>query len=809
MVLNREIDFSNDNPIKWRISLFGGLKIFRNGETVSPPPYRTYGLLTYLLLRKKLPVRRERLAELLYGELPGNKSRSRISDHLWQIKKHLPGFPLILSINEIGLDRQSIWVDVNAFQQEISNLDLVLRPKFIDLYQGELLPELYDDWVLIERERWRSHYLRALRNLVENLLAAHQEEQAILRMEQLLREEPYDETVVRMLMKTQINIGRRGAALATYERFHTIIIEQLGLEPEVETQELYQAIYEQKTKPLQKPSATKNARPSDPQELLKQARTFLDQGERFLFNQTIEKLPENLTEGQAQEKSCLCFDEKLIWGDLNQAAAILHSSDCTSPVIQLRQARLAIARREYKNGEQLIEALLEEVHRLRQPILEAEVLIVLGITKAELGERPEAMLILDRAIVLAEKAGSIPVQVQAHIHKGYFRSLRGSGESAKETILKAVALARQYQLRPLLARGLHALGMNALAYGQYHKALEFEAESLELARDLGLGSLEANALLILAGIFDSLGRYLESAEAIRNSTKYYREKQDSHGLARSYYNLSYSLANTSEDELDEALQYAERALQIFQKQENLGWQASTHTALGFLQWLAGKPDQAIQNFDAAIRLHTRLEEHRFIAENYAYTGLAYIDKALPDKALEFTQIAVRELTRRNISDIASEIYYAHASALQAAGQSEESRVYIELGYELLLESASEIEEEEARSAFFNRDPLSRRLIQLAYKCGVAPKPHKVVLSRKYPGTSQQSFSLEITVDAGAPDQALEASAGNSALRRARLKRILREGNVHGSHLTIKEIAQLLNVSTRTIQRDLNLIKDEW
>jgi DNA-binding SARP family transcriptional activator len=804
----RETDFSNNIPVKWRISLFGGMKISRDGGTISPPPYRTYGLLTYLLLRKKLPVRRERLAELLYGELPGNRSRSRISDHLWQIKKHLPGFPLILTNNDIGLDRQSIWVDVKAFQKEVSKTDSPLSIKFIDLYQGELLPELYDDWVLIERERWRSHYLRALRSLVENLLAAHQEEQAILRMEQLLREEPYDESVVRLLMKIQIKIGRRGAALATFEQFHTLSIEQLGLEPEIETQDLYQAIYQQKTQPRQLPSPAQNAKPSNPQELLAQAQTFLDQGDRFQFNQIMDKLPENLTSQQCLEKNCLSFDEKFLWGDLDQAEAILHGSDITSPALRLRQARLAIARREYKKGEEIIDVLLEEVHRYRQPALEAEALIALGITKAELGDRPEALLILDRAIVLAEKAGAPPVQVQAFIYKGYFRSLRGSGESAKEMNLKAVALARQYKLRPLLAQGLHALSVNALSYGQYHKALKFESESLELARDLRLGSLEANALLVMGGIFDALGRYVESADAIRNSTKYYEEKQDSHGLARCFYNLSFSLVNTNEDDLEEALQYAERALKIFQTQKNLGWQASTHTALGFLQWLAGMPDQAIRNFEVAIQLHTKLEEHRFIAENYAYKGLAYIDKALPDTALQFTQMAVRELTRRNISDIASEIYYAHAIALQAAGQLEESKLYIELGYERLLENASEIEDEEARSAFFNRDPLSRKLMQMAYDYGVAPRPHKAVLARKYPGTSQQSFNLEITVDAGAPDQALQASAGNSALRRARLKRILREGNVHGSHLTIKEMAQLLNVSTRTIQRDLKIIKDD-
>ena len=784
--------------------MFGGLKIVKDGKPISPPPYRTYALLSFLLLREKLPIKRERLGGVVYSNLHGDKIRGRMSDHVWLLKKHLPSFPILATAEDISLEKSSIWIDVHAFRESASQTDDPLSEKFIDLYQGELLPEMYDDWIIVERERWRSHYLWALRKLVDTLIKENKFSRATSRAENLLREEPYDEGVVRMLMEIYTKVGRRGAALATYEKFQILNIEEFGLEPEAETKKLYEAIYKQKTLPLHI-SKPQDETQADPKKIIAYANKNLQQGERKLFQQTLSMLPKNLTRKQSFEINCLRFDEKFLWGELDQAENIIRESKLSSPALQLREARLALAKKEYHQALEILEKVIDNAHRGKQRFLETEALVTLSFTKAELGENQDALLILDRAIFLAEKVGSPTLQVQAYIQKGNFQNLKGTGKDAKEILVKAVGIARQHRLRPLLAQALDVLGLNANYYGNYQSALDYLNESLELARDVGLEALEAKVLLTLSGTFDYLGRFKETTKAIKNATQYYEDKQDLLGLAKCYYNLCYSIVSADEENISDAIKYAEQALHIFSEYENSGWQASTHTALGYLQWLAGAGDQALKNFDSAIKLHTRLEEYRFIPENYAYKGLAYLSKNLPGKAIEFTQMAIRDLTRRSLSDIASEIYYAHASVLHSLGKEEDARLYADLGYELLVDAAGDIEDDHARSGYFHRDPITRRLMEMVYNFGLAPRPKTTVLSHKLPGFGHTQVNLSLTVDAGAADQALQIVKGNTALRRARLKRILKESDIHGNHLPVEEIARLFMVSSRTVQRDMKKI----
>ena len=617
MSSNRETSSAYSDQVQWEIRLFGGLQVVKEGQPISPPPYRTYGLLSFLCLWNKLPVRRERLGGLLYQDLPERKVRGRISDYIWQIKKHLPGFPIFTTADYIDLDKHSIWVDVKAFKTEIENPGIPLNEKFMELYQGELLPELYDDWVLIERERWRSSYLKALRNLVKDLLAVGNNEKAISRMEHLLREEPYDELVVRLLMQTCLKIGRRGAALAAYEKFYLLSTEQIGLEPDAKTNKIYQSIKSQVTTPRQ--VAVKDVSlpftPSNPDMILRKAQSALEQGDRLELNRLLDTLPKKLSYDQTFLVDLFKFDEKITWGELEQAETILQQYEISSPALRLRQAKLALARHDPRKAIALVDSLLDDAHRLRQPELEAETLLILSMAKMELGEIQDSLATLDRVISLSRKTDAHAIRVQAYIQKGKHWRLKGAEESAQEILEQAVSLARKNNLLPLLCEALDACGTTATYYGNYQDALKYATESLELARDLGLYNLEAASLLTLSGAFDFLGRHAETAEALKNASKIFEEHQDTFGLAKSHYNLAYSVVNKKKPNIPDAIEYAEKALHFFSETDNLGWKASTHTALGYFHWLAGNPDQSIEHFDLAIKIHTELDEHLFIPEN--------------------------------------------------------------------------------------------------------------------------------------------------------------------------------------------------
>jgi len=361
-------------------------------------------------------------------------------------------------------------------------------------------------------------------------------------------------------------------------------------------------------------------------------------------------------------------------------------------------------------------------------------------------------------------------------------------------------------MRPLLIEILNELGSNSNYYGRYKASLNYLLEALEIARDMDLIHWEATVLVTLSGTYDFLGRHAETSEALKQAGILMEKHKDLLGLAKCNYNLAYSVVSKRPKDFLIAVQYAEKALQYFVQTENFGWQASTHTALGYFHWLGGQSDQAVKNLDSAIEIHQRLGELLFIPENYAYKGLVYIQKGDTNLGLKYAERAVRELKRLNIGDVAAEIYYALACAHIATGNNRNARTYIKLAYEIYNDFARGITDDEAKSAYFERDPIIRRLMNLVYEFGIASPPKRKSLDYKIQSANPNTINLEIISYSGRADLSVHSAKGISALRRARIKRILNDGSVHGNQVTIKQISELLNVSTRTIHRDLKMIE---
>jgi hypothetical protein len=134
------------------------------------------------------------------------------------------------------------------------------------------------------------------------------------------------------------------------------------------------------------------------------------------------------------------------------------------------------------------------------------------------------------------------------------------------------------------------------------------------------------------------------------------------------------------------------------------------------------------------------------------------------------------------------------------GKANDANEYFRRGYQNLLTYAAGIEDPEALRAFFQRDPTVRRLMEQVYARGLAPHPQ--VQTHLIRARGRSSIPVALTVDAGAPDVALKNAAGAVALRRARLQRILSEAHLQGRMPSLEQIAGMMKVSLRTIQRDI-------
>jgi two-component SAPR family response regulator len=95
----------------------------------------------------------------------------------------------------------------------------------------ELLPDLYDDWVLAEAEDWRLLRMNALEALARQLLDAGMLGEAATAARAAMRIDPLREGPQATLIRVQLAMGNEAAAVDVLDRYRAILQAAVGLAP--------------------------------------------------------------------------------------------------------------------------------------------------------------------------------------------------------------------------------------------------------------------------------------------------------------------------------------------------------------------------------------------------------------------------------------------------------------------------------------------------------------------------------------------------------------------------------------------------
>jgi DNA-binding SARP family transcriptional activator len=99
---------------------------------------------------------------------------------------------------------------------------------------AELLPDHYDEWVLMERERHRQMRVHALEILCSQLSSAGRHGEAIEAGLAAVSGEPLRESAHRALIRAHLAEGNRCEAIRQFELYRHLIQTELGLQPSAE-----------------------------------------------------------------------------------------------------------------------------------------------------------------------------------------------------------------------------------------------------------------------------------------------------------------------------------------------------------------------------------------------------------------------------------------------------------------------------------------------------------------------------------------------------------------------------------------------
>jgi DNA-binding SARP family transcriptional activator len=101
----------------------------------------------------------------------------------------------------------------------------------VDALSADLLPDWYEDWVLIETAEWRQLRLHALEAMADNLRAEGRWAEAIAAAQAAIRGEPLRETSHAALIRVFLAEGNQTEALDQFERYRTLLNNELSLDP--------------------------------------------------------------------------------------------------------------------------------------------------------------------------------------------------------------------------------------------------------------------------------------------------------------------------------------------------------------------------------------------------------------------------------------------------------------------------------------------------------------------------------------------------------------------------------------------------
>jgi len=215
-----------------RLCLLNGFDLCYDGESV-PVTITNQRVVGFLALHDR-PLRRLFVAGALWSDATEEHANANLRSALWRLRR--PGYSLInCTTSHIRLD-PAVTVDLREVSTHAHRLlDSSLEPTdaSLDLETlcGDLLPDWYDDWVLIEQERFRQLRLHALEALCERLTAQRRFAPAVEAGLSAVAAEPLRESAYRALIRAHLAEGNSGEAIRQYHLFERLLEQELGIEP--------------------------------------------------------------------------------------------------------------------------------------------------------------------------------------------------------------------------------------------------------------------------------------------------------------------------------------------------------------------------------------------------------------------------------------------------------------------------------------------------------------------------------------------------------------------------------------------------
>lgn len=209
------------------------------GSTVVELPPSVQRLVAFVTLRDR-PLLRQYVSGTLWPETSDQRAGANLRSALWRLNQ------LEVPVAETAGASLQLAAGVRVDLRERTALarrlleadDSATEGMDETLFRVDLLPDWYDDWLTIERERFHQLRLRALECACERLAARGKFARALDAGLAAVAGEPLRESAHRALVKVHLAEGNHAEAVRQFQLYRQLLHDQLGLAPSLQMVEL-------------------------------------------------------------------------------------------------------------------------------------------------------------------------------------------------------------------------------------------------------------------------------------------------------------------------------------------------------------------------------------------------------------------------------------------------------------------------------------------------------------------------------------------------------------------------------------------
>jgi DNA-binding SARP family transcriptional activator len=229
------------------VVLLGGFGLLC-GNALLSVPRASQRLVAFLALHGGM-VRRAAIAGTLWPDASEDHAYANLRQALARLQR-TARMALAASKLELGL-AEGVTVDIRharTLARRLLDPAVTLERSEVgtaalEILSAELLPDWYDDWVLVEAEDWRQLRLHALEGLAGRLAAAGRWGEAVGAAGAAVRADPLRESARTSLIQVHLAEGNQSDAVREFTRYQALLHVDLGLEPTVRLRQLIDGLH--------------------------------------------------------------------------------------------------------------------------------------------------------------------------------------------------------------------------------------------------------------------------------------------------------------------------------------------------------------------------------------------------------------------------------------------------------------------------------------------------------------------------------------------------------------------------------------